>query len=220
MIKTYLTSLLVFAALISNAQVELGLSAGTAFNTVPKDNLPVKGGNPVIQYAVTASALYNMGFYWQAGISIHTMPLSVRSAQPLPTGGNSRIVYAAHAPAICLVANRKILIRNGYAYGGVAAGYGFTAAGSGDQAYHLSYNGNGPAAGVQIGYVKGLNARLAFSIEAACRYYFLTYNVPAPQAALKFDIAAFPVTIGLRYRLHDRSSREKARQDAMNVGGF
>jgi len=121
------------------------------------------------------------------------------------------------------VVNGKVYVKNSYAYGGIAVGYAAARHDSkklnSNEAYRAPNGGNGIALGLQIGYVAGITKRLAISAEAAMRYYQLGYDAMNPLGTndkLKYNIMAFPVTVGLRYQLFTKETNEKEKQDMMN----
>ena len=74
--------------------------------------------------------------------------------------------------------------------------------------------------GLQIGYVQGITKHLAITVEGALRRYNLKYDTNAsssdPMQDLHYNVAAYALTVGLRYQLFTSETKEKERQDLMN----
>ena len=213
---------------------ELGLGAGISTNTKPSDNMPYKGDKFTINYAFTFDVLYNISDYLQAGIEAHATQLSRKSSTVYTTfygnkigNDNKRFVYAKSATSVCAIVNGKLPARNGYAYGGLAVGFGAARHDSktlsSSESYRAPNGGNGLVFGLQVGYVLGLTERLGFQAQAALRHFSLSYDAMEPTGTtadnLKYNIMSFPITVGLRYRIKGgREDAEKERQELMQVG--
>jgi hypothetical protein len=226
---------LLFAPFSGFAQnFELGIGVGLSANTKPSDNMPYKGDKLAISYAFAADVLYNVSDFFQTGIEVHLTQLSRKSSVAYTTfygnkigDDNKRFVYAKTATSICAVVNGKLYGQNGYAYGGLAAGYAAARHDSkqlsSNESYRAPNGGNGLVLGAQLGYVLGLTERLGFSAQGALRYYSFKYDAMEPTGTtmdkLKYSIISFPVTVGIRYRLRGgKDDAEKQRQDLMQIG--
>jgi hypothetical protein len=213
---------------------ELGLGVGISTNTRPSDNMPYKGDKLTINYALAFDVLYNISDYLQAGVEAHATQLSRKSSTIYTTfygnkigNDNKRFVYAKSATAICAVLNGKLPAKNGYAYGGLALGYGAARHDSktlsSNESYRAPNGGNGLVFGLQVGYVLGITERIGFSAQAALRHFSLKYDAMEPTGTtaenLKYNIMSFPITVGIRYRIKGgKDDAEIKRQSLMQVG--
>lgn len=226
--------LLLFAFLLSTKlsaqQLEIGTAGGASVNTKPTDNMYYKAGKLSPNYAASAIAMYNINSIFQVGVQFGISELSARSSDQYYYlgktigGDNKRFVYGKMTTALCVVGNAKLHLSKSYVYGGIAFGYGATRHDSkklnANEAYRAANGGDGWVAGAQVGYVLGLSSRWALNAEIAARYYKLYYDAAATTGAqLRYGIVAFPVTVGIRYRIFDEYYREGNRQKNMNFGG-
>jgi hypothetical protein len=196
--------------------VEIMLGGGASLNSSPTTNMAYSGEKICFtNYAAQLGFLYNFAEDWQAGLQGTVLQLSRISdkvyAGPdgTPIGGSGKhYVYSNEDATVYAIINRKMNIGNGYFYGGLAAGYGIARNNSkslpDNVAYEAPDGGKGYAAGAQIGYVIGINSRLGIYAEGAFRYMDLKYDAEAPNVHphtdLHYQIMAFPLTVGLRYR--------------------
>lgn len=231
--KKLLYAIVLLPGVLQAQQIEFGLGGGISTNTKPSDNMYYKGEKLAWNYAAAAQIFYNITTTLQAGLEAHFSELSTASDKSYAYktgyigGDHKRFVFAKQAISVCAVFNAKLLLMRGYAYGGIAAGYGVGRHNSKDlgsnEAYRAPDGGNGEVLGAQIGYVLGLSNRFAFNAELAMRYWHLKYNAGAPAVSpsedLNYHVLSFPLTIGLRYQLFDAMSREARRQGRMNIGG-
>jgi len=226
--KKILCGLLLLPAISYGQKFELGLGAGISFNTKPSDNMLFKSDKSTVNYAVSATGLYNVSNHLQAGLEVHVSELSGKSSITYTYwdgttigGGDKKFVYAKKAISLCAVLNGKLSMGNGYGYAGVALGYAAARHDSkkhnDNEAYRAPNGGNGVSAGLQIGFVAGLSKRLALSGEAALRYYMLNYSAHVQNnETLKYNIVSFPITVGIRYMIFSGDTKEKEKQDLMN----
>jgi len=209
-------------------KIELGLAGGISMNGKPSGNMPFKADKTAINYVATLTGLYNINNYIQAGLEVGASGLSGKTTITYTdVNGNpiksedKRFVYAKKALTLSAVANGKLSMGNGYGYAGIAIGYAGARHDSkklnDNEIYRAPDGGNGLLAGLQIGYVNGITKRLALSAQAALRYYSLRYDAHVGAGeTLKYNIIAFPLTVGIRYMLFSSETKEKERQDIMN----
>ena len=229
--KKLLFSLLLFPSLAYAQKFELGLGAGISTNVKPSNNMYFKGDKMTINYAATLQAFYNISDYLQAGIEVRALGLSSKSDKAYVyydgrTIGDDdkRFVYGKNVFAPSAVVNGKLPLKNGYLYGGAALGYGVARHDSkklsANESYRAPDGGKGVVWGLQIGYVQGITKHLAITAEGALRRYNLKYDTNAsssdPMQDLHYNVAAYALTVGLRYQLFTSETKEKERQDLMN----
>jgi len=214
--RFYLLLILFIPFVTYSQNIEVGLAGGISTNSSPSGNMYYSIDKWTINYAGSFNALYNFTDHMQFGIEAQVSELSGISdntfVSPYNTyigGNNKRFVYARKDITICGVFNGKYNIGRGYVYGGAAIGYGMARHNadelSSNESYRAPNGGAGLVAGGQIGWVIGINGRLGAFIEAAYRYMDLKYGTQAPketqQENLHYHLSAFPVIIGIRYRL-------------------
>jgi hypothetical protein len=214
-------------------KLELGLGAGFSMNSKPSDNMPYKGDILTVNYAVSFDILYNISNNWQAGVDANVSELSRKSSVQYKTffgvpfgNDDKKIVYAKNATSVSLLFNRKLNTTTGYAYGGLAVGYCGAKQDSktlsGNEGYRAPDGGKGPVFGLQLGYVYAVSARVGIYAQGALRYYHLSYDAAEPTGTtnehLKYNIIGYPVVFGFRIRFLNEDTKEKERQDAMQIG--
>lgn len=176
----------------------------------------------MINYAGTLKFLRTKENNIQYGLDIHLLELSARSNHvydsfyngtifvPPIGGGGTKFVYAKTAAAVCAVLNKKFVFSNNNSfYLGVALGGALTRNDSknyrSNESYKAPDGGFGIVGGVQMGYLKDISSKITFSADIAVRYYYLNYDAAAPLLLtgdkLYYSIAAFPITMGIRYML-------------------
>jgi hypothetical protein len=212
-------------------KIEIGLGGGVSINGKPSDNMPFKGNVITINYAANLSFVYNLNINWQTGLEIGVTELSRKSTDTFKTffgvkfgNDDKRIVYAKRLPSAVIFFNRKFYGKNGYGYAGIGVGYGGVSHDSknlwANESYRAPNGGNGLVLGVQAGYLKPISSSLAVFTQAAMRYYSLNYDAKEPlgtQVNLKYNIAAFPFTAGLRYIFMSGASSELEKQTLMRL---
>ncbi|HXS35510.1 MAG TPA: hypothetical protein VN721_02330 [Flavipsychrobacter sp.] len=220
--KRSLVFLFLILPCLSYAQhISFGVNAGVGMNSEPTGNVFYKGNQPTLNYAGHINALYSVLGHWQAGLQIDALELSDKSSTSYSyyhgsTIGNDgkKFVYSKIASSLSVVFNGKWNLINSYLYLGVAAGYGvarnYKAIYGQNESYEAPDGGLGPVVGGQLGYVYGITSRLGVNIEAALRYYNLSYDAQAPMIhsteKLHYQAMAYNATVGIRYRLvrHNR----------------
>jgi len=213
--RLFIPLFILLPALTHAQNVELKLGGGASVNSDPTSNMAYKGEKISFNYAAELAFLYNFAEDWQVGLQGTVLQLSRISDKiyngPNGTsigGSNKQYIYASPDATIYLVGNRKMNIGNGYCYAGLAAGYGIARNDSKTLSDNVAYKapdgGNGFAVGAQLGYVLGLSSRFGAYIEGAFRYMDLKYDAEAPEVHphtnLHYQIMAYPVTVGIRYR--------------------
>jgi hypothetical protein len=202
-------------------------------NSKPSDNMPYKGDILTVNYSVSLGILYNLNINWQAGLEANVSELSRKSSVPYKTffgvpfgNDDKKIVYAKNATSLSLLFNRKFNTTTGYAFAGAAVGYAGSKQDSktlgSNEGYRAPDGGKGPVFGLQLGYVYAVNARIGIFGQAAFRYYNLSYDAAEPTGLtkdnLKYNIMSYPVVFGFRFRFLNDDTKEKERQDAMQIG--
>ncbi|MBA3828877.1 MAG: outer membrane beta-barrel protein [Taibaiella sp.] len=215
--KIYLTGLILGCTVITNAQnIEIGAAGGISINGIANGNMVYTAEKPVINYAASGIVMYNFADHMQAGLEGHALALSGTSDKVYmgpngsPIGGaNKRYVYSELDASLCAVFNGRINFGNGYVYAGPAVGYNIARNHSktyaDNDAYKAPDGGQGIVFGAQGGYVRGLSDRFGLYAEIAIRYYDLKYTAEAPnvhpQSELHYHLLAYPLVVGVRYRL-------------------
>lgn len=216
--RTCIVLMAFFSSTAYSQNIEIGLSGGVSMNSDPSDNMVYKTDKSAINYAGSASVLYNLTAHIQYGLQANVMELSgtsenvyadVNHGFALIGGDDKRFVYAKNALLLCGVFNGKVNINRGYLYAGLALGYGISRQSSttlsSGESYRAPDGGNGISFGGQLGYVVGVSYRFGFFAELAYRYIDLKYDAQAPavhpSTDLHYHMAAYPFTIGVRYRI-------------------
>jgi hypothetical protein len=212
----YISVFLLCSFTIHAQNIEVGVAGGISTNSAPSANMYYGFDTRTLNYAGALNAVYNFADYLQFGIEGHVLELSGISnsifVSPYNTyigGDNKRFVYAKKDISLCGVFNGRYNVARGYVYAGAAFGYGIVRHNadvlSSNESYRAPNGGAGLVAGGQIGWVVGINGKLGAFIEAAYRYMDLKYSTLAPKEAqqedLHYHVSAFPVIIGIRYRL-------------------
>lgn len=217
--KRFFLVCLLLQAFHSNAQTaEFGIGGGFSINTAPSGgNQPYVTDQSVVNYSGTMKLLFTGKKGWQFGFDGHVMELSGKSSKVYPSfydgsdslgGDGKKFVYAKYAIAACLAGNKVFTNGTNAFYLGLAAGYAGTRNNTttfkANESYKAPDGGQGYVLGGQIGYVAGLGEKLGLNVEVAVRNFSFTYeDGTAPLATtpekLKYNILAFPVTIGIRY---------------------
>jgi hypothetical protein len=229
-----LISLLVpFNILAQN--IEVGIAGGISTNSAPSANMYYGFDKWTSNYVGALNAVYNFADHMQFGLEGCVSELSGVSnnvfVSPYNTyigGDNKRFVYAKKDISLCGVFNGRYNTGRGYVYAGAAIGYGMVRHNadelSSNESYRAPNGGAGIVAGGQIGWVVGINGKLGAFVEAAYRYMDFKYNTQAPKEAqqedLHYHLSAFPVIIGIRYRLintiiYNNYQREKGKNESM-----
>lgn len=235
--KALLLGLVLFSYGAQAQTTELGIGVGFSTNTSPGGNMVYQGDQMLINYATTLKFLYTSKTNWQIGLDGHLLEISSKSSKkyggfyndylyiPSVGGDDKKLVYSKYAPTVCAVANKKFSFENSAAmYAGIALGYGF--ARNNSKSYHPNETYKGPDGGegmvygFQLGYMKAVSTNVIFNIDVAMRYYDLAFDAEAPQRPyhelLKYGVATFPVTLGLRFLL-DRGDEEHTLRGSYNT---
>ncbi len=214
-----LAALLLGSSSVMAQRLELGVGGGFCTNTAPSGNLEYVSDQSLINYAATLKLMYTSETKWQLGIDAHLFELSGKSSKVYPGyfrspaetvgGDNKKLVYAKYASTYTFDFNRAFFFTEakGYFYVGVALGYSSARNNPIDHTNNESYNGpdggRGLAVGGQLGVVKDFSDKVAFNLDVAVRYMDLHYDAEAPlilpQEKLKYNLIAFPITVGIRY---------------------
>lgn len=215
-----LTFTLLYSATSLYAQrgaIEIGIGAGVSSNSDASGNMAYKGNVPTLNYSTLFNVLYNVHPNVSVGIEGRMSELSRKSDSVYNTylnatiGGDGRkFVYSKNMMSVCAIGNGKYPIKRGYLYGGLAFGYGFSIHSSanmktGNESYRAPDGGSGLVYGLQAGYTYGLNQIIGLNVEAALRRYTLSYSSTAPEvlppANLEYNISAYTLTVGLKFRI-------------------
>ncbi len=216
--KIILAFLMLSPCLAFGQKFEVGIGGGISSNTQPAGNMYYIGNQSIINYAGTVSAVYNSWSGWQLGLNIHELELASTSSvvfhdatYPSITygGDDKKFVYSAYTTSLCGIVNKKAMIGKSDIYLGFAVGFALAKNDPDNRGPNESYkapdNGNGLVLGMQAGYNYNFNPLFAFNIDLAARFYDLHYNVTAVNenttSNLNYQIWAFPVTVGFRFRI-------------------
>ena len=217
--KRYLLVFLLLSTVAAQAQkFEYGFGGGISTNAQPSGNMYYVGDKSTVNYAGGLWGLYNSWTGWQLGLNIHMLELSSTSSTvytdaryPSITygGDDKRFVYSAYTTSLVGIVNKKLLQGASDLYMGFAFGFALAKNDAYNRGSNESYkapdNGNGLVVGMQFGYNYNFNQLLALNLEVAPRYYDLHYGETAPHmnttSNLNYQIWAFPMTIGFRFRL-------------------
>ena len=189
---------------ISVAQkLEFGINGGMTAHTAPSHSYG-KVHNDIGYYAGARAAFSFLGF--QAGIGVDAIKMTGTREQILGPTMELNIADPAITPHLFI--NKKISLPKSYLYFGLSAGYTFVNYKSNkaflDTRGHIAdidSKGSGFMGGLQLGYVFLLTSHLGINAEAAARYYNYSPHDPATSTYNKYRLFAFPVSVGVRYRL-------------------
>jgi len=217
--------LLSFACLpiVAMAQkVEVGVTGGISMNTAPTGTIYYIASGTAQNFAGSATFVSNMvNKHFQIGADIYALGLSNKATSALAIpyfgrqiGGNGEtFTYAKAVISICPIFNYKYnLNEDGYIYGGVALGIAGSYAtpetpsnSDGSQTTFRGINGGfGFTGGGQIGITYAVTPRIALNGEVALRYYHLSFTASDSYpggANVSLGTLAYPMTIGIRYRI-------------------
>lgn len=206
------------SAFAQRGAIEIGIAGGVAACSNPGSNMAYKGNRTVFtNYSGLFNASYNIHRSMAVGLEVRGMELSRKSDAVYTTfpntiiGGDDRkFVYAKSLISAGAVFNGRYSTYRGYFYGGGALGYAMSRHDSQNlntkrESYRAPDGGNGLMLGVQAGYTHGLSSVIGLNIEGALRNYSLSYEALAPEikpsANLKYNITAYTVTVGFKFRI-------------------
>jgi hypothetical protein len=211
----YLFSMLPSVAFAQNT--ELSLTGGISLNGQPSANMYYVGNKSALNYAASFTYLRNIDLndHWQIGGDLYVHSLASKSSKTYNYlgdeigGDNKRFEYAKAVLTPDFITNYKFhLDDDEYIYAGAALGLVYTINDHTSTNPRYTYKGPnggiGASTGVQAGIVYGISPRLALNGELAMRYYYITYDAPAPYRngeELHYGIVTVPITVGIRYRI-------------------
>lgn len=198
--------------------IEIAVGGGLSMNSNPGSNMAYKGNRTVwTNYSGMVNTIYNFHRSMAVGIEVRGMELSRKSDAVYPTylrttiGGDDRkFVYSKALLSAGAIFNGRYSTYTGYFYGGGAVGYAASRHDSKNlqadkESYRAPNGGNGLMLGVQAGYTHGLTSVIGFNVEGALRNYSLSYDATAPEVRpytnLKYNITAYTVTVGFKFRI-------------------
>lgn len=203
-------------------QIELGIGGGISENGTPQGNMYYLGDQMIPNYATMLMIAENLGDNkWQVGLQGHVLELASTSSKTYigdsyyaTVGGDGKkIVYSKLATAVCAIGNRKFYYGRNEIYLGLAVGFGIArnaASYASDEGYVAPDGGRGMVFGGQLGYTLNFTKTFGLNLEVAPRYFCLAYDAMAPYYVkphnnLYYNIWAYPVTIGFRFKINNNS---------------
>ena len=210
--KILLSAMTICGAMMLHAQqLEVGVNGGKGFNSKP--SFTSESNYAVYSQPQKHSVWSDVGSVkllmnhqkWQFGAELGTRQLSYQrtayafiilpeAKMPYQTIYISKAAYTAKG-----FANRKVTTGKFESYAGVSVGYVLATKNEDALAlaeeYYDHVNGNGFAAGAQLGTTYFVTKHLGINAEVGADYMIITLG------GATYNLFAFPATIGVRYKL-------------------